>query len=135
VHQTTLRFPEDLWRLLELEAKALGISVAQYVREAALARVAYDAGRRGESLFIEPAMLGAPSEPVPAAVAAEPAAQPTPGIAAGHAIAAASETVIDSSAVWAQARLVRRRAEQLREQARTHHRRRTRPDDAPEPPA
>ena len=51
MHQTTLRFPEDLWRFLEHEAKALGISVAQYVREAALARVAYDAGSRGDLII------------------------------------------------------------------------------------
>jgi hypothetical protein len=47
MHQTTLRFPKDLWVFLEQEAASLGISVAQYVREAALARASYDAGSRG----------------------------------------------------------------------------------------
>ena len=27
MHQTTLRFPEDLWRFLEGEAKSLGVEV------------------------------------------------------------------------------------------------------------
>ena len=58
MHQTTLRFPEDLWQLLETEATKLGISVAQYVREAALARAAYEAGRRGEAVFLDPAVFG-----------------------------------------------------------------------------
>jgi hypothetical protein len=43
---TTIRFPNDLWEQLEEEARAQGISVAQYVRDAALYRVAYSAGAR-----------------------------------------------------------------------------------------
>jgi len=123
MHQTTLRFPEDLWRFLEVEARGLGVSVAQYVREAALARAAYDAGRRGEALFVDPAILpagtGVPVAPLPGA----PAPGPNPTVLTESVIAAASETVTDSSAVWAQARVVRRRAEQLREEARAQHRR------------
>jgi hypothetical protein len=41
---TTIRFPNDLWEQLEREAKRQGISVAQYVRDAALYRVAFSAG-------------------------------------------------------------------------------------------
>jgi hypothetical protein len=41
---TTIRFPNDLWDQLEREAKRQGISVAQYVRDAALYRVAFSAG-------------------------------------------------------------------------------------------
>jgi hypothetical protein len=48
MHQTTVRFGEDLWRALEVEAKQLGVSIAQYVRDAALGRLSYDAGRRDE---------------------------------------------------------------------------------------
>jgi hypothetical protein len=114
MHQTTLRFPEDLWRFLEDEAKSLGISVAQYVREAALARAAYDAGRRGQPLFVDTAVIrGA----VP--LADHP---PIPRSAGTDPVAKARETVTDSAAVWAQARLVRRRSEQLREQARERNR-------------
>jgi hypothetical protein len=48
MHQTTLRFGADLWQTLEQEAAAAGVSVAQYVRDAALMRVTYDAARRGD---------------------------------------------------------------------------------------
>ena len=44
---TTVRFGEDLWRLLEGEAERLGISVSQYIREAALARAAAAVATRG----------------------------------------------------------------------------------------
>ena len=46
---TTIRFPNDLWEQLEQEARAQGISVAQYVRDAALYRVAYSAGAREDA--------------------------------------------------------------------------------------
>jgi hypothetical protein len=45
---TTIRFPNDLWDQLEREAKKQGISVAQYVRDAALYRVAFSAGAASE---------------------------------------------------------------------------------------
>ena len=117
MHQTTLRFPEDLWRFLEEEAKSLGVSVAQYVREAALARAAWDAGRRGEPIFVDPAVIRGH-------VKGPGAPEPEPVAASAKAIEGARETVTDSSAVWAQARLVRRRSEQLREQSRESHQRR-----------
>ena len=41
---TTIRFPNDLWEQLEREARRQGISTAQYVRDAALDRVAFSAG-------------------------------------------------------------------------------------------
>jgi hypothetical protein len=41
---TTIRFPNDLWEQLEHEARKQGISAAQYVRDAALYRVAFSAG-------------------------------------------------------------------------------------------
>ena len=43
---TTVRFSTDLWALLEAEAARTGVSVAQYVRDAALARAAFAAGAR-----------------------------------------------------------------------------------------
>jgi hypothetical protein len=49
VRATTIRFPNDLWEQLEREAKKQGISVAQYVRDAALYRVAFSAGAASES--------------------------------------------------------------------------------------
>lgn len=50
---TTLRIGEDLWALLATEAERTGVSVAQYIREAALARAAASAGARGEPPFAE----------------------------------------------------------------------------------
>jgi hypothetical protein len=50
---TTLRIGEDLWALLANEAERAGVSVAQYIREAALARAAASAGARGEPPFAE----------------------------------------------------------------------------------
>jgi hypothetical protein len=48
---TTVRFSEDLWSLLEREAALGGISVSQYIREAALARAVAAAAVRGEAPF------------------------------------------------------------------------------------
>lgn len=45
---TTIRFTPELWALLQREAEREGVSVAQYVRDAALFRVAYSAGERHE---------------------------------------------------------------------------------------
>jgi uncharacterized protein (DUF1778 family) len=44
---TTLRLGNDLWGLLEAEAEVAGVSVSQYIREAALARAAAAAAARG----------------------------------------------------------------------------------------
>jgi hypothetical protein len=49
MHQTTVRFGADLWDALESESGELGLSVAQYVREATLARLVYAAGKRGDA--------------------------------------------------------------------------------------
>jgi hypothetical protein len=46
---TTVRFSEELWRLLEQEAAREGVSAAQYVRDATVLRVAYTMGRRGDA--------------------------------------------------------------------------------------
>ncbi len=43
---TTIRFTADLWTQLEAEAELAGVSVAQYVRDAALIRVTWEALRR-----------------------------------------------------------------------------------------
>jgi hypothetical protein len=71
MHQTTVRFGADLWEALERECEDLGVSVAQFVREAALARLMYSAGRRGD-----PAIAAA------LVSAAEPAAAPRDELAA-----------------------------------------------------
>jgi len=72
----------------------------------------YDAGRRGDHLFVDPAVIRGRAGLHP----------PVPELPRTRAaIEEAQETKTDSEAVWAQARLVRRRSEQLREQARQHH--------------
>jgi hypothetical protein len=48
VRATTIRFSSELWGLLEGEARKEGVSVAQYVRDAALFRIGYSAGARGD---------------------------------------------------------------------------------------
>lgn len=46
---TTVRFSEDLWELLELEAQRDGVSAAQFVRDSTLLRIGVLAGRRGDA--------------------------------------------------------------------------------------
>ena len=60
---TTIRFTPELWALLQREATREGVSVAQYVRDAALFRVAYSAGVRREQGSDEAA--NGLSDPVP----------------------------------------------------------------------
>jgi GAF domain-containing protein len=45
---TTVRFGEDLWRMLERESRRLGISSAQFVRESTIMRLSMLAGSRGD---------------------------------------------------------------------------------------
>ena len=52
---TTIRFTPELWALLQREAEREGVSVAQYVRDSALFRVAYSAGVRREQESNPPA--------------------------------------------------------------------------------
>jgi GAF domain-containing protein len=48
---TTVRFSEDLWRLLEREAEREGVSAAQFIRDASVMRAAYAMGRRGDAAY------------------------------------------------------------------------------------
>jgi len=45
---TTVRFGEDLWSMLERESRRLGVSAAQFVREATIMRLGSIAGSRGD---------------------------------------------------------------------------------------
>jgi transcriptional regulator with GAF, ATPase, and Fis domain len=45
---TTVRFGEDLWAMLERESSRLGLSAAQFVREATIMRMGMLAGSRGD---------------------------------------------------------------------------------------
>jgi GAF domain-containing protein len=55
---TTVRFSEDLWRLVEAEAEREGVSAAQFIRDASVMRAAYAMGRRGDPAY-EAVALGA----------------------------------------------------------------------------
>ena len=59
---TTIRFPNDLW---EREARKEGISAAQYVRDAALYRVAFSAGAESEARSQENGTRPVPTTPRP----------------------------------------------------------------------
>jgi hypothetical protein len=114
MHQTTVRFGADLWGALEREGERLGVSVAQYVREAALARLVYSSGRRGDDEFdlaLEIA-LGETGEPVRIP---QPEGSLSPAARVLSPTERADVQASESSALWAQARQARRRAEQLRE--------------------
>ncbi len=92
MHQTTVRFGDDLWGALAAEARRTGVSIAQYVRDAALSRLSYDAGQSNE--FVpEPEAVGARER-------------------------AATETS-EAGALHAQSRLARKRAAELRARAET----------------
>jgi hypothetical protein len=90
MHQTTIRFGTDLWEALAAAAAADGISVAQYVRESAVERLV-------RSDVDAPAAL-------------------TDRAAAGRRNAVLQQE--SSAAVWAQSRLARARAAELRAIAR-----------------
>jgi len=107
MHQTTVRFSPDLWESLEIECKRLGMSAAQYLREAALARLAFTAGQRGDIAY-ETAYAGIGDVPAPSLE------RELAGVTVGQAVRQADETKHDASAVTAQSAQVLRRAQELR---------------------
>ncbi len=77
---TTVRFADDLWRLLEAEASRSGVSSAQFVRDATILRLAFLAAERRDpeaTLTLEQVAAGA-LRGGPAAAAAPPS--PAPGV-------------------------------------------------------
>jgi hypothetical protein len=65
MHQTTVRFGPDLWADIEVEAERAGVSVAQYVRDSAMVRVAYTRGRDGDAHYEAALELVAAGRPEP----------------------------------------------------------------------
>jgi hypothetical protein len=118
MHQTTVRFGSDLWEALEEECTRLGVSVAQYLREAALTRLVYAAGRRGDDEFQAALDLVAGSA-APARLADTGAAIEALASHRKAARTAAQERAVfegsESAAVVAQGRLARERSRVLRE--------------------
>jgi hypothetical protein len=96
MHQTTVRFGHDLWTVLEREAERLGVSAAQYVREATLARLAYAAARENEAVAAREAFEWAGKAPLAERVQAQ---------------------MESAEALLAEGRLARSRAERLRAEA------------------
>ena len=103
MHQTTIRFSSDNWAVLELEAAALGVSAAQFIREATLMRIMYTAGRRGGREMDEALKKAAGHEPFLERQ--------------GRAIEHAHEELESSEALWSQGRMARERARLLREES------------------
>jgi hypothetical protein len=115
MHQTTVRFGPDLWQAMERECARLGVSAAQYLREAALARLAYTGGRAGFPAY-ELALTRAEAGGTAAGSLQSP--YPEPGGSSGPttvwAAAGAVETMTESSAVIAQSRQARAQAREVR---------------------
>ena len=74
---TTVRFDESLWAMLEREAREQGVSAAQFVRDAAILRVASVATQRGDEHLLATvadvaarsvAATGSPAPPPPAVI-------------------------------------------------------------------
>lgn len=105
---TTVRFGTDLWTLLQQEAAHSGVSVSQYIREAALARAAGAASARGED----------PLAVLASATAAGPSQTPTRRRDTGRqtpaqARQAAIETRSEARATVAEAKQAVRQAHRL----------------------
>jgi hypothetical protein len=107
VHQTTIRFANDAWERIEREARASGVSAAQYVREATVARLAAGLPAGGE--------WGAVGN------------DDSTSARAWRARAGAEASTESSEALWAQARQVRHRAREMREFSKRVTSRRARP--------
>jgi hypothetical protein len=111
MHQTTVRFGADLWEALEDECAELGVSIAQFVRESALARLVYLAGRRGDPAYDHALGLAGATEQE---TGAGPGERPPDAVATALERSAAESD--ESSALWAQGWLARRRAQELRDE-------------------
>jgi hypothetical protein len=99
MHQTTVRFGRDLWDSISHEAGMAGVTVAQFVRDAALMRVVRMEAER-DADFAEPV------DTQPSRTAAM--------VHVAQAGDAAREEAEAATALWAQGVLARQRAQELR---------------------
>ena len=114
MHQTTVRFGADLWQALEEECERLGVSVAQYLREAALTRLVYAAGKRGDDDFeLALSLVSGGRAKSPDLDALEAAVMPPAVIESVET--RASREGSEAAALAAQGAVVRQRARELRE--------------------
>lgn len=107
---TTVRFGVDLWRILEDEAARVGISVSQYIREAALARAAGAVAARGADPLRVLGQAGSPIGPAPST--AQGPRQRSPE-ATSHL---GAELRSDAKALAAESRQARRQADAIMRQ-------------------
>ena len=115
MHQTTVRFGADLWQALELECARLGVSVAQYLREAALTRMVYAAGRRGDDEF--ELALNLVTDPVDQRELQGLELLASPRLKSESARERARRELSEAAALGAQNELLMERARKLRERA------------------
>ena len=117
MHQTTVRFSNDLWLTLEEECSRAGVSVAQYLREAAVARLVYEAAARGDHEFGQ-ALEIATGQPFDAVMVrrSAPVVETALGAPAADPFVRAGLETQDAAALWAQGRQARLRAQQLRDE-------------------
>jgi hypothetical protein len=115
---TAIRMGDDLWRLLEGEAARVGVSVSQYIREAALSRAAAAVALRGEdphTVLAQAALSADVSEPADPPVhdpSGEPAAPEDNGQSRGRSQRAresARQTRLEAQASRAEGRQSMRR--------------------------
>ena len=108
---TTVRFGADLWALLEAEAALAGVSVSQYIREAALARAAFSAGARAGA---PSALLASWSQATLGATSHAEQAASTEHLIAALTLIRTGEQRDDAAALRAESRQARRKASEVR---------------------
>lgn len=118
MHQTTIRFGHDLWAALEAESAQQGMSAAQFIREATVGRLVYAAARRGDPQL--EAALQATGADESASMDPQAVAEAVMRAAVDNDLDTSEERVGESAAMWAQTKLARQRAQQLRERAERH---------------
>jgi hypothetical protein len=119
MHQTTIRVSPDLWEALEAECLRLGVSAAQYFREAALARLLYTASRRGDEGYERAfAQAGATVTGDGSRTTRERATIEVLEQGSREQLAAAPAVSGQSDLAWRRARALRAEAQQLRLQRR-----------------
>jgi len=132
---SAVRFGADLWQLLDDEATLVGVSVAQYVREASLARAAAAAAARGEDPLERLAAAAQKTTPAQADDASTPKPRRTPQDdmvkRANAARRKATAARTSAQAVIAQSEQAARHALQLAPP--TQPRRATKPTSEPRP--
>ncbi len=112
MHQTTVRFGRDLWEVLEQEAARLGVSAAQYVRDATLARLAYTAASQSHAVASREAFEWAGEAPP-----TEDVRTPISGRAEASLEERVEAQLESAAALQAQGKLARGKAERLRVEA------------------